>query len=119
MAIKIIMPSRSISLSLSRLFARGTGDRGLCGAVASISWAGTVGRGGTGRHSRSERLIGRVVPEKDKCDDRANDDSNANAVNHCDYNQSFGGIHRLRHFGRTKIHFFLEKYAFSLDFRRG
>ena len=38
------------------LFARGTGDRGLCGAVASISGAGT------GRHSRSERLIGNAVP---------------------------------------------------------
>ena len=27
----------------SRLFARGTGDRGLCGAVASISGARTIG----------------------------------------------------------------------------
>ena len=41
---------RRLTLSLgcgvraeSRLFARGTGDRGLCGAVASISGAGTVG----------------------------------------------------------------------------
>ena len=108
MAIKIIMPSRSTSLS--RLFARGTGDRGLCGAVASISWAGPVSRAGPVRHSRSERLIGRVVPKKDaiKCDDRAKNDSNANAVNHRDCNQCLCGIHRLRHFGRTKLHFFLE-----------
>src|SRR3954471_19467977 len=41
---------RRLTLSLgcgvraeSRLFARGTGDRGLCGAVALISGAGTVG----------------------------------------------------------------------------
>ena len=40
----------------SGLFARGTGDRGLCAAVASISGAGT------GRHSRLERLIGNAVP---------------------------------------------------------
>jgi hypothetical protein len=66
---------------------------------------GQVARQG-GRHSRAERLAGRPVPKK--CDDRANYDSKANAVNHCDDNQSLGGIHRLRHFGRPKIHFFLE-----------
>ena len=85
MAIKIIIPIRSTGLS--RLFARGTGDRGLYGAVASISWAGTVGRA----HSRSERLIGRAMAEKDaiKCNDQAKNDSNGNGGYDHDYNQCF------------------------------
>jgi hypothetical protein len=59
----------------------------------------------------AERLIGRPLPKK--CDDRANYDSNANAVNYYHYNQSLGGTHRLRHFARPKIHFFLERMLSS------
>ena len=64
-------------------------------------------------HSRSERLIARVVPEKDVIKGAKND-SNANAVNHRDCNKCLCGIHHLRHFGRTKIHFFLETCIFNL-----
>jgi hypothetical protein len=73
-----------------------------------------MGRQRNGGRARLERLIVSAVPEKDaiNCNNRAKNDSNHDAGNDCDCEQCPGAIHHLRHFARTKVHFFLEACAF-------
>jgi hypothetical protein len=76
-------------------------------------------QGRNDRHFGLERSVGRAVPDAINCNNRAKNDSNSNAGNGCDCDKCLGAIHHLRHFARSKVHFFLKACAFRPKTRLG